>query len=186
MLLMNTRVKYIVALGLILAGSVIRLMIHGENVEVMTAVSLFAGMLLGGWLAVAVSLATIAITDMVIGNSPILLFTWSAWAMIAMAGVLLRGKAGKIGKFTLQTTGLGVLAVLGFYLWTNFGVWLLGQGEWYPYTVQGLLNSYYMGLPFLRNQLVANVVILPFIAFMYSVAVQAYHARFTHLEKSGV
>ncbi len=42
-----------------------------------------------------------------------------------------------------------------FYLITNFGVWF--SGTMYPKTWVGLLESYYMGLPFFRNTLVGDL-----------------------------
>jgi len=45
-----------------------------------------------------------------------------------------------------------------FYLWTNFGVWYQG---WYPPTLSGLAESYVMGLPFLKFNLVGNLIFVP-------------------------
>ncbi|MBI2443285.1 MAG: hypothetical protein HYV40_05260 [Candidatus Levybacteria bacterium] len=41
-----------------------------------------------------------------------------------------------------------------FFLITNFGVWLMGT--LYSRTLEGLLQSYIMGLPFFRNTLIGD------------------------------
>lgn len=67
----------------------------------------------------------------------------------------------KRGERILQATGLGVGASLWFYLWTNFGVWLLDSWGMYPKTLAGLLESYWYGLPFLKLNLLGNFIFVP-------------------------
>jgi hypothetical protein len=63
-----------------------------------------------------------------------------------------------IKKYFLGTTA-GLSANLFFYLWTNFGVWLLSG--MYPKTTTGLLMSYVNALPFLRYQLISTLIFIP-------------------------
>ena len=153
--------KAVFAGGLIVIGVVGRLLLDAPNVETVTAVSLLAGALLGGMYVVVVPLSVIAITDMMIGNTPILLFTWSAWLVIGYLGTIMQ-KDGSRKNWTLDITLLGVGASVFFYFWTNFGVWLIGN--LYPLTAAGLMESYIMGLPFLRYALEGNLVIVPAVA----------------------
>lgn len=138
------------------------------NVEPFTTASLLAGALLGGGYALSVPLIMVAISDMVIGNTPIMFFTWSAWAIIGIMGLVLKKRKSPTSKFALQLTGMGIASSLFFYLWTNFGVWLI-DGI-YPPTFAGLIQSYIMGLPFLKNQFLGNLVIVPVVALI-SIAV---------------
>jgi hypothetical protein len=50
----------------------------------------------------------------------------------------------------------GLVSGIVFFLLSNFGVWM--SGTLYPRTAGGLLEAYYMGLPFFRNTLVGNIV----------------------------
>lgn len=153
----------ILAVGLIVLGITGRMLLLAyPNVETLTAVSIIAGALLGPYLGLAVSLFSVVGSDMVIGNTNILLYTWSAWALIGVSSaVLKRRQRGKwmVWLDSLKFTGFGVLITLFFFAWTNFGVWHLSG--MYVHTWDGLLLSYYNGLPFLRNQLLGNLLIVP-------------------------
>ena len=58
-------------------------------------------------------------------------------------------------------TGLGIIASLWFYLWTNFGVWALDSFGMYPKTLLGLIDAYILGLPFFKNNLIGNLLFVP-------------------------
>lgn len=156
----------ITALVLVLVGSTGRLALEAyPNIETLTAVSIIAGALLGPYLGFAVALFSVIGSDMVIGNTNILLYTWSAWALIGISSaVLKRHSRSRIMVWldSLKFTGFGVVTTLFFFLWTNFGVWHLSG--MYPPTYDGLMLSYFNGLPFLRNQLLGNLLIVPMIS----------------------
>jgi len=61
-------------------------------------------------------------------------------------------------KGPLMGAGYGLVGALFFYFYTNFGVWLIGN--LYPHTFSGLIQSYVMGLPFLRLHAVGSVLLL--------------------------
>jgi hypothetical protein len=92
-----------------------------------------------------------------------LFFTWSAFAFIGLAGLALRRTraASQPRRLILASTGAGVLASLFFFLYTNFGVWLLGDGTMYAKTWSGLLQCYVMGLPFYRTNILGNLILVP-------------------------
>lgn len=155
-----SKIKLLVAIFLIAFGAIGRIILKDiPNVETVMTASLLAGSLLGGAYTVIVPLTIIALTDMYIGNDLILIFTWSAWAMIGFFGWFVRKKRGYSYKFILSLTGMGIAASLFFYLYTNFGVWLLW--DMYPHTFAGLVQCYIMGLPFLRNNLVSDLIFIP-------------------------
>lgn len=163
----NPKIRFIVAFVLIALGVGGRLIrIHYfpglYNVEPFTAMSLLAGAMLGGGYALTVPLSMVALSDMVIGNTPIMIFTWSAWAVIGILGMVLCKRKSPTIRFSLELTGMGIVASLFFYLWTNFGVWLI-DGI-YAHTFAGLLQSYIMGLPFLKNDIYGNLVIVPVVS----------------------
>ena len=66
------------------------------NLEIVTAVSLVAAVFLHRYFALLVPLAIVFASDMVIGNTGIAIFTWSAFAVNGVAGLALRRWKGKV------------------------------------------------------------------------------------------
>lgn len=124
----------------------------GPNIELVMTVSVLASIYLGRKWGMAVALISLAVSDFFLGNSLIMIFTWSGFALIAWGGKWLKGKNGLAGA------GYGLAGALFFYFYTNFGVWLIGN--LYPHTFGGLIRSYVMGLPFLRLHAAGSMVFL--------------------------
>ncbi|MCX6816674.1 MAG: hypothetical protein NTZ93_02335 [Candidatus Beckwithbacteria bacterium] len=124
----------------------------GPNVELIMTTSVLASIYLGRRWGVVVALLSLMISDLVIGNTMIMIFTWSAFSLIAFGGRWLKNKAFLFGA------GYGLAGALFFYFYTNFGVWLIGG--LYPHTLFGLIDCYVMGLPFLKLQAVSSMVFL--------------------------
>jgi len=157
------KTKLIAALILVVFGVLGRLFLNEfvriPNLEIITSFSLIAGVILGGLYVFLIPLAIIAISDIYFGNTSILYFTWSAFIIIGCFGWLLRKRRSFNPRFIGEMTGLGVAATLFFYLYTNFGWWLLTN--MYPPTWTGLIQCYIAGLPFLKNQLLGNLFFVP-------------------------
>lgn len=160
--------KLIIALLLItigVAGRIIRIHFLPDlyNVEIITLVSLLAASFLGFSYALIVPLSVVAISDIYIGNSSVLFFTWSAWAVIGLLGLILRNSKKDSLSFGLKMTGMGILSSVVFFIWTNFGVWM--GWDMYPHTISGLVQCYVMAIPFLKMNLGGNLVIIPVVTF---------------------
>lgn len=157
------KTKLIAALILIVFGVFGRIFLNESikipNLEITTSFSLIAGAMLGGFYTFLVPLAIISISDFYFGNTSILYFTWSAFMSIGGLGWLLRKRRAFNPRFVGEMTGLGIVASLFFYLYTNFGWWLLTN--MYPPTWTGLIQCYIAGLPFLKNQLLGNLFFVP-------------------------
>ncbi len=167
---MKTQHRLLFALLLLLVAVFGRLALQElniPNIEPLTLAILLAGVYLGGNYAIAIAILSIGITDAVIGNDIIFIFTWSAWIITALFGLVFHDRKTPLTHLTLGITGMGVLANLFFYTWTNFGVWAVGN--LYPLTWDGLVASYIAGLPFLKLQILGNLVLLPSatVAFHY-------------------
>lgn len=157
---MNNNFKFILATILIIFGISGRLIIETPNVETVMAASIIAGALLGPYWGVFVGLTAVVGSDMILGNTNILWYTWSAWALIGILAAFAKLNPNKsVWSSALKLTGAGVIGTALFYIWTNFGVWHLSG--MYAHTWSGLVQSYIMGLPFLRNQLLGNLLIVP-------------------------
>jgi len=151
--------KIFIAVGLIAFGVLGRTVFDlPPNVELVTLSCLLAAVYLGGAFSVLVPLAIMVVSDMAIGNNQIFIFTWTAYIIVGLSALILR--RFKVSDVNLVSTStlFAVPSSLFFYLWTNFGVWYQG---WYPPTLAGLTESYIMGLPFLKFNLVGNLIFVP-------------------------
>ena len=140
----------------------------GPNIELITASVIFASYYLGGKKSFWLTLLIMAVTDRVIGNTSIFIFTWSGFLIPAiLSGSLFNKiKTQGIKKYFLGTA-TGLSANLFFFIWTNFGVWLLDAWNMYPNNMGGLIASYTNALPFLRYQVISTLIFIPagFLAF---------------------
>lgn len=145
---------------LIILAVLFRTLWHvAPNVEYVTAASLLAGAYLGRKYCVLVPFLIMVLSDTLIGNTNIFIFTWSAYLIIGLLAskYLILNTKYQI----LKATGMGIGAALWFYLWTNFGVWLLDSWGMYSRDLSGLINCYVMGLPFLKLNLLGNLFFIP-------------------------
>lgn len=153
--------KLLAAMFLILLAVLFRTTWHlGPNIEFVTTASFLAAAYLGGFWAAAVPFLAMVVSDKIISNTNIYLFTWSAFVFIGLWNYLVMEKLGK-NKLILKQTGLGVIAALFFYLYTNFGVWATDMFGMYSRDFHGLVKCYLMGLPFLRFNLLGNLIFIP-------------------------
>lgn len=142
----------------ILVGMVGRLVPHIANVTPLTSMSLLAGAMLSRKQSLLVILVTMLFSDIAIG----LLFHYplfGAWSIFTYSGFALITVFGS--RLTLQTKvmnaiGMLVISTLFFWIWTNFGAWLLSG--MYPRTISGFWTCYVMALPFLRNALIGSLI----------------------------
>lgn len=173
-----SRAKIFTAVLLIAFGAIGRYLLKDiPNVETITTVTLLAGSLLGGPWTFVVGLVTVGITDIAIGNTNILLYTWSAWAAMGFFGWVLRKREKKPLRHSLELTGMGLLGNIFFYVWTNFGVWQLSG--MYAKTWEGLVACYIAAIPFLKMQLLSTVMIVPLVSVVTLYVWNAYARRAT-------
>ena len=88
------KIKIVIALMLIIIGVVGRFVLVSyvgiPNLEIITVLALIAGIYLGGAYMIIVPLSIIFLSDLVIGNNYIFLFTWTAFMFIGLLGYLSR------------------------------------------------------------------------------------------------
>ncbi len=123
------------------------------NFEIVSSVALLSGFFLGGIFSFLVPLAIIFLSDLFIGNTAILLFTWSAFGIIGLIGMAI--------KKEYQAPIFGVLAACFFFIYTNFGWWILSG--MYPHNFQGLIACYINALPFFKTNLLGNLILTPLV-----------------------
>ncbi len=79
----------LIALG-VLSRFVLAEYVGVPNFEAITAITLISAVFLGGVWTFVVPLSILAIKDVIMGNNPVLFFTWSAFAVIGLFGMLSR------------------------------------------------------------------------------------------------
>ena len=138
-----------VAFLLIFLGIASRLMPHTSQFTAILAVAFFAGLYLKGWKAIAVPLALMIISDVIIGFHDTMFFTWGSMVLAIAIGLLLHQR-----KNFVTVLGGSIASAVVFFIVSNFGAWL---SPLYPHTWQGLQECYVMAIPFFRSTLVSTV-----------------------------
>jgi len=170
---MNThdaRLPQGLVIGLVLLGVIARLVPHPWNVTPLTALALFGAALLSRRWAIGLPLTAVILSDAVLGFHEVIAFTWGGFVLTGLIGWWLR-KRVSIGRLVIAS----LLGSTVFFLVTNFGVWLLGEGgTMYPKTVQGVWLCYTAALPFFRNGLFGDLVYTLTIFGLFTMATKAH------------
>jgi len=127
-------------------------------------ISIISALLLKSYYVFVIPISIMLITDIIIGNNFIFLFTWSGFAMIGLIFFILNKKNNLSIQKTPLIFGTGIVSILIYDLWTNFGCWL----GWYPHNLSGLSLCYSLALPFtlwhlLSTSIAIAVIVLPVI-----------------------
>jgi hypothetical protein len=171
--------RHLMAILWIVLGTLARLLPHPPNMTPMTSIALFGGSQLGRILGYTVTLATLIFSDILLGAveghsafGAWSIFTYTGFAAVIFAGTYLRtyATAGRTLVFLLGSS-------LGYWLWTNFGIWATASETIYPHNLAGLMACYEMALPFLRNALAGDLAwgLVLFLSFQ---AVRRYAPRY--------
>ena len=132
---MIKELKLFLGIFLFLAAS--RFIPHPPNFTSLIALSFYVPAILGIRYLPFLILSFV-LTDIFIGFHNTVLFTWGS--------VIIIGILSKYFIKSVLTRISGALAgALIFYIITNFGVWFGGM---YEFNLEGLTQSYIMGLPF--------------------------------------
>jgi len=145
--------RFLVLTVLVLAAAATRLLPYyfqsGWNFTAVGALAVFAGsQFKNKSLAFLVPLAAMAISDLFLGNGFNKMVYAGFIAMVA-CGVLIQNK--------INTQNVALASIAGaviFFLITNFAFLY----TWYPHNLQGIIQSYLAGLPFLRNMIIADAI----------------------------
>jgi len=155
--------------GLVILGVVARLVPHPANVTPLTAIALFGGTYLSRRWAILLPLASVVISDLFLGLHGLMAWTWGSFVLAGLLGWWVRQqpRANRVATAALVSSTL-------FYLITNFGVWLVGDGGMrYPHTLQGLVSCYGAALPFYRNAVFGDLTYTFALFQLYAWAVKA-------------
>lgn len=148
--------KYIIffsALALLMIGILTRLIPHAPEMTSLTAIAFISSLYLEKKWAFILPVLVLLLSDIFIGfyDWRILISVYGSFVLIGAVSLIARKYRG------ILPVGLSVLgSSILFFLTTNAAVWLFSP--WYAKNISGLLYSYTLGLPFLRNMIIGDVV----------------------------
>ncbi|MEK7496884.1 MAG: DUF6580 family putative transport protein [Patescibacteria group bacterium] len=170
----------VISIILILLVVTGRLIPHVWNVTPIIAVALLAGAVLPRRWAFVVPLLAMFLSDAIIGfyKLPVMLTVYGSFAASAIIGFWLRPEVGV--NHTSRATRFNSFKIIGasitsstiFFLTTNFAVW--ATADWYSKTMDGLLLSYTLGLPFFRNMLLGDIIFSGVLFGVWALAVNYF------------
>ncbi len=166
---MTARIALFCALLALGIGS--RFIPHPPDMTALTAV-IFAGALyLGPRMSLVLALSLLLVSDALIGSYelPVMLSVYGTFLLIAGAGILF-ARSGSVGNKALALAGASLL----FFLVTNAAVWYFTP--WYPKDIGGLMASYTLGLPFLKNMLIGDFIYTPALLAALALVLKPYPA----------
>jgi hypothetical protein len=167
---MSNRTKVLIA-GIFIAA-LGRVVSHPPNFAPMTALALFGGAYLSRrWVAFLVPLAAMLVGDSCLelaarwahlygtanwlagshGFYASMWTTYLAFVLVVAIGCWLGSRAGVV-RIALATFA----SSLTFFIVTNFAVWAMENI--YPRTMGGLMNCYFVALPFFANTVASDVI----------------------------
>ena len=152
--------KFIGAIVLVSVAIFSRLIPHLPNLTAIGGAALLAGATLRPrWMAFAVPMLALLISDAVLGFYSGMIFNYLAWGLIVFAATYLAEKGWAyrlVGAFS---------ASLLFFAISNFGVWF--AGGLYSFTFSGLTECYVMALPFFATQILGDLLFTGALFFVY-------------------
>lgn len=140
------------AVLLVLLGVVMRLVPHAANFAPISAIALFGGVYLSRKYALALPIAALVISDLVIGFDSLQsrLTVYGSFLLVGLIGLVVRKN-----KNALSIAGGALSGSIVFFLITNFAFFY--PQTMYVHNLSGILESYYMGLPFFKNTLLGDL-----------------------------
>ena len=129
-----------------------RFLPHPPNATAVGALAIFSGFAIRPRsLALLLPLLILVITDFALGFHDTMLFTYGAWALVAVLSMaVLRNYS------SLRLALMSLTASTVFFLISNLGVWFVGG--LYPKTALGLSDCFVAALPFFGNQIAGDLI----------------------------
>lgn len=136
--------------GIVIIAFIFRLLPHPPNFAPIAALALFSAVNIDGVLAYIIPLLSMLLSDIVLGFHSTMIFVYSAFLLTGFLGRLLKKKNNAV-----KLLFVSLLSSVLFFIITNFGVWL--TGSMYPKNFSGLMEAYFLGIPFFRNTMLGDM-----------------------------
>lgn len=145
--------KFLISLGILAAVLGSRVLPHPANFAPVSALFL----LFPGYSIIIMS--SLFVSDLFLGLHSTFIYVYASYALIAFMGLYGRRLKESFSFFTLP-----LLSSMLFYVITNFGVW--ATTSMYTHDAAGLIQSYWMGIPFLRGTVAGDIF---FFSVLYTI-----------------
>lgn len=150
---MNRSTIFPIVFALLSFGVIARLLPHLPNATPLTAIAFAGSMYVGTRWSTILPIAALFLSDVAIG-----FYDWRIMASVYGSFVLI-GLCSWVVRKCPTPLAVGAVVVTSsivFFLVTNFAVWLFSP--WYEKSITGLLYSYELGIPFLRNMFIGDIL----------------------------
>ena len=157
--------EFVLYIGIVVVAVLARLLPHLPNLTPITGLALFSGASSKnkGWLLVP--LVAMFISDIFLGFHITMPFVYGSFFVITLFGSFINNSSRPKSLFIFS-----IFSSLFFFIVTNFGVW--ATSTMYTKNLQGLLSSYLMGIPFLKNAVLGDIIYTT--TFFYGYRLFAY------------
>ena len=143
--------RLLAILTAVIVAAALRLVPHPPNFTPIGAMALFSGAYLAHrWLALAVPLAAMLLSDAVLGFHSGMPFVYGSVALIVLIGWF-----GLKRVSSLRVVAAALISSVLFFVVTNFGTWAVSG--MYPMTLSGLAACYVAAIPFFQNTVVGDL-----------------------------
>ncbi len=150
---------YSLAIILFVAIFALRVIPHAPNfVPIFALICMFSGRIIPTKITIITTVIALVCSDLILSvmfDYP-MFGSWSLFSYSGFLAVILFSS-----KFSLKNSRVFLFftmlaSVVGYWVWTNFGVWLFG--DMYQYSLTGITACYIAAIPFLTQQLLSNVL----------------------------
>ena len=107
------------------------------------------------------------ISDYFLGYYSSMLFVYVSYVLIAIASMYILKELN-----FMRTIGTSFISVLIFYLVSNYGVWQMM--DLYQYNLNGLIQCYIAGVPFLKYSLISTLLYSTTIYVLFKFTLSKY------------
>ena len=145
--------RNLVLIGIVLIVAMLRFLPHPPNFVPIAALAMFGGAYFSNkGMALLIPMGIMLATDAIIGFHDTMWIVYLSFMAMVGIGMLVGKKVG----FASVTAGALTGSIL-FYLTTNFAVWAMGSGIFYPLNFEGLLMSYTAAIPFFHYSIAGDL-----------------------------
>ena len=163
---------------LILLAAATRILPHPPNMTAVSALAILTGLAIESRLvAVFVPLFALFLSDLLLGFHDQMWAVYLSMALITVISGASLGKKSLFATHKLKILGVTISSSLLFFVVTNLAVWW--QSPMYQHTPAGLVQCFVMALPFLGNQIFADL----FYTSLFLTAFAVIMNRSKHLEE---
>lgn len=176
---MKRHSNLIIILAVIVLAALIRLLPHPYNFTPIGALALFSGSLIRkkNIALLALPFGGLIMSDAIMeyikpgtGFYPGIASVYGSFLLIFILGFFLQSN-----RSIARVAGFSILSSIVFYLVTNFAFWY--GGTLYPLNFSGIMESYYMAIPFFRNGLLGDLLFNGFFFGSYYLLSRKLHLQ---------